>query len=222
MRRLAQFVRLLASRVCLRLSVRVCLASVHVKGSECVRLRLLASASRVCVRLLSRLYASVLRLCASLVCLLASVSRRSSYLASVCVSRLRLSASVCSRLRLCASVCVYSRQGFQMLASVCVCSRQGFRMRASVSRLCASMCVCVCVRLLMLKGSECSRLCASGVGRLVSRASVLVNACGNWLILCVGRHSKSLKGGGRFLLSSYYLSPCCTYRLYEQTFNILI
>ena len=37
-----------------------------------------------------------------------------------------------------------------------------------------------------------SRVCLASRVRL--RRSVLVNACGNWLILCVGRHSKSLKG----------------------------
>ena len=169
MRRLAQFVRLRLSRVCVHLSrVRlasacICLAcvsrlsaSVHVKGSECVRL--LAS---VCVgRLVSRLS----RIC------LASVSRLSRIcLASV--SRLRRS-----------RVCVH-------LSRVCLAS-------VVLSHVCLASVVL-------------SRVCLS----------VLVNACGNWLILCVGRHSKSSKG---FLLSSYYR---CTYRLcrlYEQTFNILI
>ena len=114
MRRLAQFVRLrlrlLASRVS-RLSVCVCVrlhlsasvvlsrvsrlsASVHVKGSECVRLRLVRLAS------VSRLRLASVRLHLSRVCL-ASVSRLS-------VSHLSASASV-------------SRQGFRMLASVCVC-----------------------------------------------------------------------------------------------------
>ena len=109
MRRLAQFVRLLASRVCLFASVSrllmlrvpnarvcVCLASAHVKGSECSRLRLCASVhvkGSECVRL---------RLCAS-----------------VCVcSRLCASTSVCLRL----SACVYVRLSRVCLfASVCPC-----------------------------------------------------------------------------------------------------
>ena len=130
-------------------------------------------------------------------------------------------------------------QFMRLLASVCVCSRQGFRMRAYVCvcvRMCASVCICsrlcasarVCVRLshvgrlisrLCASVCVCLRLCASGVlsrvcvrllvnacgnwlilcvGRLVSR--LCASACGNWLILCVGRlvsrHSKSLKVGG--------------------------
>ena len=147
--------------------------------------------------------------------------RRSSCLAScltsVCVGRL------VSRLvsRLCASVVLS-----HVLSRVCV---RRSSCLASVSRLCASVVlsrvyvhlsrvclasVCVCVRL-------------SRVGRLISR--LCASACGNWLILCVGRHSKSLKvggtGSGFCYLSRVILSPCCTYRLcrlYEQTFNILI
>ena len=119
--------------------------------------------------------------------------------------------------RLCASrVCV-------RLASVCV------------SRLCASVCVsrlsrvlCVCLasvsRLVRLCLASCASrvLCVSRLSRvcLASRVclSLLVNACGVWLILC----RSSFKEFKRFLLSSYYR---CTYRLcrlYEQTFNILI
>ena len=156
MRRLAQFVRLLASRVCLRLfTSRVPNACVL-----CVCVCLLAS---MCVCLtsvvLSRVGRLISRLCAS-----ARVSRLS---ASVVLSRVsRLSASVS---RLSASACICLACVSRLSASAYV---KGFRMLASVSRLCASVCV----------------------GRLVSRVSVLVNACGNWLILCVGRHSKSLKG----------------------------
>ena len=174
MRRLAQFVRLRASRVsrasrvCVHLSrVRlasacICLAcvsrlsaSVHVKGSECVRL---ASAS-------------VSRLSASRVC----VCLASACICLACVSRLRAFVSRASR--------------------VCL--------RLFTSRV-PNACVCVCVCL-----ASVSRL--SRVGRLVSRRSsclasvsrrssclasvcLLVNACGDWLILCVGRHSKSSKG----------------------------
>ena len=168
MRRLAQFVRLRASRVCVCLaSACICLAcvsrlsaSVHVKGSECVRLRLrlsrvcLASASvsrlrafvsrasRVCLRLFT---SRVPNACVCVCVCLASVSRRSSCLASV---RLHLSC-VCL-----ASVVLY------LSASICLAS-------ASVSRR-----------------SSC-----------LASVCLLVNACGNWLILCVGRHSKG------FLLS---------------------
>ena len=201
-------------------------------------MRLLASVC-VCLRL-SHVGRLISRLCAS-------VSRRSSYLTSVCVC-LRLCASVSRRSSYLASVCVCSRQGFRMRASVCVCSRQGFRMRASARvyvrlRLCASARVCV-------------RLCASASVCVCICVRLLVNACGNWLILCVcltsvvlsrvcvrllagtgsfyasacvGRHSKSSKvggtGSGFCYLSRVILSPCCTYRLcrlYEQTFNILI
>ena len=152
-------------------------------------MRLLASRVSRLSASVSRLRAFVSR--ASRVCV--HLSRM--HLASR-VSRLSASICVCICLRL-ASVCVCLASACICLASVCVCLRQGFRMRASVvlsrvgrlvSRLSASICVCICLRL-----ASVSRLCASGV---LSRVclSVLVNACGNWLILCVGRHSKSSKG----------------------------
>ena len=125
MRRLAQFVRLHLSRVCVCICLasahvkgsecsRLC-ASVHVKGSECVRLLMLrVPNARVCVHLSRvcvcvRLFAFVSRLCAS-----ASVSR----LSRVCV-RLFASVCVCSRL---SRVCVrlVSRRS-SCLACVCVC-----------------------------------------------------------------------------------------------------
>ena len=73
--------------------------------------------------------------------------------------------------------------------------------------------VCVCVGRLRRSSSSvsCASVCLasvvlSRVGRLISRLLV-----GNWLILCVGRHSKSFKGGGNWLrfffaicLASYY------------------
>ena len=164
MRRLAQFVRLLASRVS-RLS-----ASVHVKGSECVRLRL-ASAS-----------VSRLRLASASVCICVRLASRVS----------RLSVCVCvhlSRVRL-ASVCVCSRQGFRMRASASVhvkgseCVRLRLVRRSSCASVVLSR-VCLASVVLSRVGrlvSRLSRVCASGVGRLVSRLSVLVNACGNWLI----------------------------------------
>ena len=106
-------------------------------------------------------------------------------LASASVSRLRLRAS--------ASVCVclasVSRLVSRLrLSRVClrlsrVCLRRASCLE-SVSRLSR---VCVCLRRASCLASVC-------VGRLVSRLSVLVNACGDWLILCVGRHSKSSKG----------------------------
>ena len=105
MRRLAQFVRLHLSRVCVRLlaSMCVCLTSV-VLSRVCSRL---CASARVCVRLLasvcvcSRLCASVSRLCAS---------------ARVCV-RLLASVCVCVCVRL-SRVCV---RRSSCLASVCVC-----------------------------------------------------------------------------------------------------
>ena len=125
---------------------------------------------------------------------------RVSRLSRVCL-RLRAFVSRASRVCL-ASVCVCVHLSRVRLASVCVCSRQGFRMRASVvlSRVCLASC-----------------LASASVSRL-SRVCLLVNACGDWLILC----RSSFKEFKRFLLSSYYR---CTYRLcrlYEQTFNILI
>ena len=91
-----------ASRVCVHLSrVRlasacICLAcvsrlsaSVHVKGSECVR-RSSCLASRICLasvsRLASRVCVRLSRVCVRLSSCLASVSRRSSCLACVCLS----------------------------------------------------------------------------------------------------------------------------------------
>ena len=216
MRRLAQFVRLRAS-VCLAsclASVSRLSASVHVKGSECVRLAsvVLSRVSRLSVsRLVSRLSRVCLRLFTSRVPN-ACVSRLSSCLASrVCLSR------VLSR------VC---------LASVCVCSRQGFRMRASrvcrlvsrlasVSRLVSRLSRVLCVGRLVSRLSVCLRLRLASVSRrssCLASVCLLVNACGVWLILC----RSSFKEFKRFLLSSYYR---CTYRLcrlYEQTFNILI
>ena len=226
----AQFMRMLASASVSRLRLsRVC---VRLRLSRvCVRLRLLASASvsRLCASAsVSRLCASAsarvcvrLRLCASArVCvrlrLLASVSRL-RMLASVS----RLSVCVCSRL--CASVCVcvcsrlcasaqalpgFARVCLRLYASARVCVRL-FTSKVSNARVCLrrSSClasVCVYVRLP-------TSVVLSRVGRLVSRlcASVcvcmrlLVNACGNWLILCVclRRSSclasfKEFKGGG--------------------------
>ena len=117
------------------------------------------------------------------------------------VSRLHLSASacvcICLRLRLSrvsrlasvsrlSRVCICLRASVSRL-SVCICLASA---SASVSRLCASvsrLCASVSRQGFRMRASVC-------VGRLVSRLSVLVNACGNWLILCIGRHSKSLKG----------------------------
>ena len=131
-------------------------------------------------------------------CVCVYVRRASVVLSRVClasVSRLHLS-------RVWLSLCVCSRQGFRMRASASMCVGRRSSCLASVSRL-SRVCVrlsrvclasaCIC----LASVSRLSRVYvrrASGVGRLVSRASVLVNACGNWLILCVGRHSKSLKG----------------------------
>ena len=153
MRRLAQFVRLRASRVCLasvvlsrvcasasvlRLS-RVCLASaciclacvsrlsasVHVKGSECVRLRLrlsrvcLASVvlSRVCLRLFT---SRVPNACVCVCVCLASVSRRSSCLASV---RLHLSC-VCLASVVLSRICLASVVLSRVCLSPCECLRE--------------------------------------------------------------------------------------------------
>ena len=205
-------VRLCASaRVCVRLSS--CLASVCVCSRQGFRMR---ASARVCVRLLAS------RVPNACVCSRQGFRMR----ASVCVCvRLRLYASVsrlcasvhvkgseCVRLRLLASASVCVCVCLRMCASACECLRE----LAHFMRLLTSVVLSrVCVRLshvgrlvsrLRLSACECSRLCAlvvlSRVNRLVSRLSA--SACGNWLILCVGRHSKSSKGGGRFLLSSYY------------------
>ena len=138
MRRLAQFVRLHLSRVC------ICLASVSRRSSclasvcVCVRRSSCLASVCVCVRRSSCL-ASVSRLCASL-------------------SRLCASARVCVRLaqfmRLLASVCVW------LSLCVCICL-------ASVSRLCTS--ALVCVRLLMLRVPN-ARVC-------VRRSSCLACVC---------------------------------------------
>ena len=210
MRRLAQFVRLRASRVCLRLSASVSRLSR-------VRLRLCASAS-VCVCL----FASVSRL----LMLRVPNARVCSRLASVCV---------CSRqgFRMRASMCVS-----RLSASVCVCLFASVS-RLFTSRV-PNACVCVCVRLLASASRVCVRLCASRVpnasvcvcvcllasvcvGRLVSRrSSCLASACECLRELAHFMRRSSFKEFKRFLLSSYYR---CTYRLcrlYEQTFNILI
>ena len=109
-----------ASRVCVHLSrvhlasACICLAcvsrlsaSVHVKGSECVRLRL----SRVSRRssCLASASASVSRLRLSRICLRASVSRLSRVcLASVVLSRVCLASVVLSRV--CLSPCECLRE----------------------------------------------------------------------------------------------------------------
>ena len=130
---------------------------------------------------------------------------------SASVSRLRAFVSRASR------VCVHLSR--VRLASVCVCSRQGFRMRASASasvsrlasvvlsriclrasvsrlsrvgRLVSRLCVCICLASVSRRSS-----CLASVSRrssCLASVCLLVNACGNWLILCVGRHSKSSKG----------------------------
>ena len=111
------------------------------------------------------------------------------------VSRLRASVSrascVCLRLftSRVSNACV-------CLACVCVCLRRSSCL-ASVSHLSR---VCLrrssCLASVSRRSSCLASVVLSRVGRLVSRLSrvshlsVLVNACGNWLILCVGRHSK--------------------------------
>ena len=173
MRRLAQFVRLRASRVCLSASASVVLCVGRlVRRSSCASR---VSRLSVCVcfgRLVRR------SSCASVV-----LSRVCVHLSRVCVhlSRVRLaSACVCrlvSRLRAFVSraSCVCLRLFTSRVSNACVLSRVGRLVSrrsscfASVSRRSS------CLALVVL-----SRVCLS----------VLVNACGNWLILCVGRHSK--------------------------------
>ena len=78
---------------------------------------------------------------------------------------------------------------------------------ASASVSCASVsCASVSCASVSCASVSCASV-LSRVGRLISRLLV-----GNWLILCVGRHSKSFKGGGNWLrffffaicLASYY------------------
>ena len=121
MRRLAQFVRLRASHVSRRssclASACVCLAcvlrlsaSVHVKGSECVRLRLsrVCASARICLRRSS---------CLASVCVGRLVSRRSSCLASVVLSRV---GRLVSRRSSCLASVVLSR----VCLSPCECLRE--------------------------------------------------------------------------------------------------
>ena len=145
MRRLAQFVRLRASRVCLASRVshlsaciclacvsrlrafvsrasRVCLASRVRLASVCVcsrqgfRMRASCASACICLACVSRLSASVSRL-ASRVCL-ASVSRLSRVcLASVVLSRVCLASVVLSR------VCLASVVLSRVCLSPCECLR---------------------------------------------------------------------------------------------------
>ena len=146
MRRLAQFVRLFASRVCLRLSASVC---VCLFASVLRLLMLRVPNARVCVCV--RLFTS--RVPNACVCLLASAS------ASVCVCvrqgfQMRApvrqgvpNACVCVCLRLSASmcVCVYVRLRLRLLASMCVGRRSSCLASVVLSR--------VCLRLLAGTGS---------------------------------------------------------------------
>ena len=115
-------------------------------------------------------------------------SRVSRLCASVCVSRL----ASCLASRVCVRLVLRLSASASCLASVCILS-------CVLSRVWLSLCVCVsrlsvCVRL----ASRVSRLSASRVclrlASCLASVCLLVNACGDWLILCVGRHSKSLKG----------------------------
>ena len=150
------------------------LTFLHSCHGSSINMRRLPQFVRLCLASVSRLARLVSRLCASRVCVrLASVCVR---LASVRLSRVCLRLCACVS-RLCACVSRLS----VCLASVCVCLASASRVcvRASVSRLrLASVCVC----LSRVKGSECVRL--SRVCLSVSRLSLLVNACGVWLILC--------------------------------------
>ena len=102
-------------------------------------------------------------------------------------------ASACECSRLCASarVCV------RLCASACVC--------VHLSRVCVRLCVsvCVCVR----RASCLASVVLSRVGRLVSR--MCASACGNWLILCISRHSKSSKVGELAQVFAICLTSVC-------------
>ena len=230
----------------MRLRARLC-------ASACVCVRLCASAC-VCVCVCVRLFTSrVPNACASVsrlsrVCLAsasACVCVRLCASASACVC-----VRVCMRARLCASVCVCVRLRLRLCASVhvkgsecvrvCLASVSRLRLYASarvcVSRLYASVCVCVhllasasrvCVRLLA-SVCVCSRqrfrmLASVCVGRLISR--LLVNACGNWLILCVclRRSSfKEFKGGGNWLRRSGFAVCLASYYPLAVSYNVLM
>ena len=191
---------LIVDRICgvwLSLCVCVRLASVSRLASRICLRAFVSRASRVCVHLSRVRLASVSRL--------ACVSRLSASVhvkGSECVRLVRLRAFVSRASRVCLRLSRVSR-----LASV---SRLYRVCLASVSR--RSSC--------LASVSRRSSCLASVSRRSSCLASVclLVNACGDWLILC----RSSFKEFKRFLLSSYYR---CTYRLcrlYEQTFNILI
>ena len=131
-----------------------------------------------------RRLAQFVRLRLSRVSLLASGSVCASASVSRLASRVWLSLCVCVRL---ASVCV------SRLASACVSCR------ASASVVLFR----VCLRLASVSRQGFRMLASVCVGRLVSRLSVLVNACGG---LAHFMRRSSFK---EFKRSSYYLSPCC-------------
>ena len=114
--------------------------------------------------------------------LLASCAYRVCRLSSrvLCVSRLsRVCLASCASRVLCVSRLVRLSVCLRLSSRVLCVSRLSVvcRLASCASRVCLSVC-----RL-------SSRVCLASV--VLSRVCLLVNACGNWLILCVGRHSKS-------------------------------
>ena len=184
MRRLAQFVRLRASRV----SRLACVSRLRAFVSR---------ASRVCVHL------SRVRLASVCVCSRQGFRMRASRvcicLASVCVSRLRLS-RVCvhlSRVRL-ASACICLACVSRLSASVHVKGSECVRLRLRLSRVCLAS---VSRRSSCLASVVLSRVCLASV--VLSRVCLSPCECLRGLAHFMRR--SSFKEFKRFLLSSYYL-----------------
>ena len=117
-------------------------------------------------------------------------------------------------------VCLSASRVCICLASACICLASVSHLSRVLSRVCVSHLVSrrsSCLASVSRRSSCLASVSRQGFRMLASVCvCLLVNACGNWLILCVGRHSKSLKG----FCYRHTIYPLVG--LYEQTFNILI